>query len=215
MLRWTHMSQPPNGILIGSAAFFAYITARKDSQCFSMGWTTPNKFPFPWGICPTDRQTDRQIMLRAISAATGHIYAMRAMRPNSKKHIFLSCRKVVISEKVTDILWVSKLQKQSKNTDAILYWRLLAFLVGYWYAVNKVCMAMAYNTCSVSSRASAKLNWTLTSGRIRLSQWHFYRGGVWGTKTPEFGLAPRLPRLFEHSAYNVPYTTGVVAPQIV
>ena len=40
-------------------------------------------------------------------------------------------------------------------------------------------------------------------------QWRFYEGA------PEFGLAPNLPLTFVHSAYNVPYTTGVVSTKVV
>jgi len=39
--------------------------------------------------------------------------------------------------------------------------------------------------------------------------------GGHGTMPQKFGLAPGCPPLFTHSAYNVPYTTGVDAPQVV
>jgi len=36
-----------------------------------------------------------------------------------------------------------------------------------------------------------------------------------GDHGPKTFALPRLPPLFIHSAYNVSYTTGVVAPQVV
>jgi len=69
MVSWAlHLSQPPNGISIGSAVFAGHIRVTSAQTC-------------------TDRQTDRQTTLRVPSVSIGRNTVMRAMRPKSM-HIF-------------------------------------------------------------------------------------------------------------------------------
>jgi len=57
MVPSTHMSQPPDGILIGLAVFAQYVSV-------------------------TNTQTDTQNILHVTSVAVAYIYVMHVMQPN-------------------------------------------------------------------------------------------------------------------------------------